>query len=197
MPVSWPAILPGEPRRWVGETDAAVWRTGVAGGLLADARRNLERISGEADAARAEGRRQEALAAMAAVAERLRVATAERLLRWAIERYREARQGPMLERAGGLFSSLTLGGFSRLVVDMRYTPPSLNGLRMTTAWCHRRHERWHPRPALSALSLAALELHLDRPGDALHRRRPGHQLRRRALAGRAGRAGRTVAPHTR
>ena len=67
---------------------------------------------------------------MAAVAERyLRVATAEHLLRWAIERYREARQGPMLERAGGLFSSLTLSGFSRLVVDYEHNPPSLNGLR--------------------------------------------------------------------
>ena len=157
------ASLPGELEALRVETDAAVAEQRRLGGLLADARRNLERISGEADAARAEGRRQEALAAMAAVAERyLRVATAERLLRWAIERYREARQGPMLERAGGLFSSLTLGGFSRLVVDYEHTPPSLNGLRSDNSLVPIEGMSDGTRDQLYlALRLAALELHLD------------------------------------
>ena len=157
------ASLPGELEALRVETDAAVAEQRRLGGLLADARRNLERISGEADAAQAEGRRQEALAAMAAVAERyLRVATAERLLRWAIERYREARQGPMLERAGGLFSSLTLSGFSRLVVDYEHTPPSLNGLRSDNSLVPIEGMSDGTRDQLYlALRLAALELHLD------------------------------------
>ena len=48
-------------------------------------------------------------------------------------------------------------------------------------------------PATSSISRAepggARAASRSCPGDALHRRRPGHQLRRRALAGRAGRAG--------
>ncbi|WP_159693615.1 YhaN family protein [Cognatazoarcus halotolerans] len=158
-----PAVREAELETSRVDAQAAMEEQGRLGGLLADARRKLERISGEADAARAEARRQEALAAMAGAAERyLRVATAARLLRWAIERYREARQGPMLERAGTLFSSLTLGGFGRLVVDYEHNPPSLNGARADNSVVPIEGMSDGTRDQLYlALRLAALELHLD------------------------------------
>src|SRR5690606_8120429 len=69
-------------------------------------------INGQSDAATAEARRQEALAEMEELAEQyLEAATAGRLLRWAIDRYRDQQQGPMLQRAGEVFSGLTLGQF--------------------------------------------------------------------------------------
>ena len=72
---------------------------------LDTARRELAAISGEANAARAEAKRQEALASMADAAERfVKVETASTLLKWAIDRYRERRQGPMLSRASSIFS---------------------------------------------------------------------------------------------
>ncbi|KHJ63590.1 ATP-binding protein, partial [Burkholderia glumae] len=87
-------------------------------------------IAGQSSAAIAEAKRQEALAAMGDTAEQyLEAATASRLLRWAIERYREQRQGPMLSRASEIFAGLTLGDFSRLVVDTERQPPELSARR--------------------------------------------------------------------
>ncbi|WP_175944997.1 YhaN family protein [Caballeronia sp. BCC1704] len=96
------------------------------------AERELKAISGEANAARAEAKRQEALAAMADAAERfIKVETASTLLKWAIDRYRERRQGPMLSRASAIFAELTLGAFSRLVVDYDRQPMALAAVRAT------------------------------------------------------------------
>jgi len=97
---------------------------------LAAANRELAAISGEANAARAEAKRQEALSAMADAAERfVKVETASTLLKWAIDRYRERRQGPMLSRASAIFCELTLGTFSRLVVDYDRQPMALAAVR--------------------------------------------------------------------
>ncbi|SAL38772.1 ATP-binding protein [Caballeronia concitans] len=97
---------------------------------LAAARRELDAISGEANAARAEAKRQEALSVMADAAERfVKVETASTLLKWAIDRYRERRQGPMLSRASAIFSELTLGAFARLVVDYDRQPMALAAVR--------------------------------------------------------------------
>src|SRR3546814_5869004 len=64
--------------------------------------------SSDLAAAKAESQRQQALARMADVTERyIKVFTAARLLRWSIDRYREQKQGPMLARAGAIFSGLT------------------------------------------------------------------------------------------
>lgn len=119
-------------------------------------------INGQADAATAEARRQEALAEMEEVAEQyLEAATAARLLRWAIDRYRDQQQGPMLQRAGEVFSGLTLGQFVRLGVDYEVQPPALVA--------RRQNERRVEVAGLSegtrdqlflALRIAALELHL-------------------------------------
>jgi uncharacterized protein YhaN len=49
-------------------------------------------------------------------------------LRWAIERYREKHQDPLLTRASGLFSRLTLGRYSGLRVDFDSAIPRLLGV---------------------------------------------------------------------
>ena len=130
---------------------------------LRTAETGLERIAGQDDAARAEAERQEALARMGNAVERyLRTYTAARLLRWAIERYREARQGPMLGRAGDIFAELTLGSFARLVVDYDRDPPVLHGQRPDGERVAIDGMSDGTRDQLYlALRLAALELHLE------------------------------------
>ncbi|MFA7668837.1 MAG: AAA family ATPase [Burkholderiaceae bacterium] len=82
------------------------------------ARRALEAISGDDAAAQAAARRQEALADMADVAERyVQLYVQHRLLERVTERYRERRQGPLLRRAGDMFSDLTLGAYAGLEID--------------------------------------------------------------------------------
>ncbi|MEA1648789.1 AAA family ATPase [Nitrospirillum sp. BR 11164] len=51
------------------------------------------------------------------------------MLRWAMDRYREQRQGPLLRRASDLFRTLTLGRFAELKVDYEPATPRLLGLR--------------------------------------------------------------------
>ena len=78
----------------------------------------FDALNGSDAAARAATRMQEAAAGMAEAAERyLRLKTAARLLQWSMERFRQTRQGPMLARASEIFQALTLGSFSRLLVD--------------------------------------------------------------------------------
>lgn len=130
---------------------------------LNSAQEALDRIAGQDDAARAESLRQEALARMSNAAERyIKVCTAARLLRWAIERYRETKQGPMLSRAGDIFASLTLGSFARLVVDYDSEPLTLYGQRATGEHVAIVGLSDGTRDQLYlALRLAALELHLQ------------------------------------
>ena len=85
---------------------------------LRDAKTAFESVGGSDAAAIAESARHSALAEIQEIAERfIQVRSAACLLRWAIERYRSQRQGPMLRRAGELFATLTLGSFSHLEVD--------------------------------------------------------------------------------
>lgn len=129
---------------------------------LADAVRKLDAITGTDAAAKAESQRQQALASMADAAERyIKVYTAARLLRWSIDRYREQKQGPMLARAGAIFSRLTLGSFQRLAVDFDREPMILEGLRSDGAKVGIGGMSDGTRDQLYlALRLAALELHL-------------------------------------
>ena len=127
----------------------------------AAAHQALDAISGGDAAAQAEARRQEALADMAEIAERyIRLQAEQRLLERVMERYRERRQGPLLARAGALFSDLTLGAHKGLMVDS------------DEALLHARRADGQlvPLEGLSdgtrdqlylALRLAALELYLD------------------------------------
>ncbi|MEJ6003986.1 AAA family ATPase [Paucibacter sp. AS339] len=119
-------------------------------------------IAGQDDAARAEGQRQDALAKMANAAERyVKVFTASRLLKWAIDRYRETKQGPMLSRAGEIFAALTQGSFQRLALDFDVTPLALQGLRSDGRLVGIGGMSEGTRDQLfMALRLAALELHM-------------------------------------
>jgi uncharacterized protein YhaN len=121
-------------------------------------------IGGSKDAASAESHRQEALADMADASERyIKVTTAVRLLTWAIDRYREQKQGPMLARAGAIFSTLTLGRYSRLFVDYEKTPLSLSALGSDGRQVEVSGMSEGTRDQLYlALRLAALELHLGK-----------------------------------
>jgi uncharacterized protein YhaN len=130
---------------------------------LANASRILSEIGGSDAAALAEAQRQEAISKMSDVAERyVKVLTAERLLRWSIDRYREEKQGPLLQRAGAIFTTLTSGSFRKLVVDFEREPMVLEGLRSDGKLVGIPGMSDGTRDQLYlALRLAALEMHLD------------------------------------
>jgi uncharacterized protein YhaN len=130
---------------------------------LANALRILSEIGGSDTAAQAEAQRQEALAQMSDVAERyVKVLTASRLLRWSIERYREDKQGPLLQRAGSIFSTLTFGSFHKLIVDFEREPMVLEGQRSDGKPVGISGLSDGTRDQLYlALRLAALEMHLE------------------------------------
>ena len=82
-----------------------------------EAQKAFEVIGGDDAAARAAADCEEALATMQDVAERyVRVRASAMLLRWAADRYRKEKQGPLLRRAGELFRVLTRNSFERLEV---------------------------------------------------------------------------------
>lgn len=98
-----------------GQIVEDISRLGAQHGQLKAA---FDALNGSDAAARAAAQQQEAAAGMAEAAERyLRLKTAARLLQWSMERFRQTRQGPMLARASEIFQALTLGSFSRLLVD--------------------------------------------------------------------------------
>ncbi len=83
------------------------------------AKTELDKISGKADAAGAEVDRQFALTDMGMAAERyVRMQTAAILLRWGMEKFRKEKQGPLLEGASKIFRVLTLDSFSKLMVNL-------------------------------------------------------------------------------
>ncbi|ATG92551.1 YhaN family protein [Methylomonas koyamae] len=129
----------------------------------ANALRALSEIGGSDAATQAEAQRQEALAQMSDAAERyVKVFTAGRLLRWSIDRYREEKQGPLLQRAGTIFSTLTSGSFSKLMVDFEREPMVLEGLRSDGKLVGISGMSDGTRDQLYlALRLAALEMHLE------------------------------------
>ena len=129
---------------------------------LAQATKLLADMGGADKAAQAEAQRQEALAKMSDVAERyIKVLTASNLLRWSIDRYRQEKQGPLLERASSIFATLTSGSFRRLVVDFEQEPMVLAGLRPDGKQVNIPGLSDGTRDQLYlALRLAALEMHL-------------------------------------
>lgn len=129
----------------------------------ANALRVLSEIGGSDAASQAEAQRQEAIAQMSDVAERyVKVFTAGRLLRWSIDRYREEKQGPLLHRAGFIFSTLTSGSFRKLIVDFEREPMVLEGLRSDGRLVGISGLSDGTRDQLYlALRLAALEMHLE------------------------------------
>ncbi|MEO8155027.1 MAG: chromosome segregation protein SMC, partial [Rhizobacter sp.] len=139
------------------ERYAALLQRRVTAQLAVDA------IGGQANAAIAEAKRQEALSAIGDAAEQyVETATASKLLRWAIERYRDRRQGPMLTRAGAVFSELTLGAFTKLVVHSEKEAPTLHAKRSNGQLVEVEGLSDGTRDQLYlALRIAALELRLE------------------------------------
>lgn len=123
----------------------------------------FEALVGKDDAAQAEAKRQEAIATMGDAAQRyLRLQTAARLLKWSMEKFRETKQGPMLAKASAIFSGLTLGSFSRLLVDSEEATPRLFGVRPDGQQVDVTGMSEGSRDQLYlALRLAALELQVD------------------------------------
>jgi len=146
-----------------GDLSNTVQRQTTLAAEVADASRILSNIGGSDAAALAEAQRQEAISKMSDVAERfVKVLTAERLLRWSIDRYREEKQGPLLDRAGSIFSTLTSGSFRKLVVDFDREPMVLEGLRSDGKLVGISGLSDGTRDQLYlALRLAALEMHLE------------------------------------
>jgi len=94
------------------------------------AQQAVDAIHGGSQAAVAEAQKQEALADMSSASEEyLQYATASCLLRWAVDRYRDRKQGPLLQRASSIFKNLTLGSFEKLRIDYDQAPPALLAYR--------------------------------------------------------------------
>jgi uncharacterized protein YhaN len=123
----------------------------------------FDALDGTDQAARAEAQRQEAIAAMADAAERyLRLRTAARLLKWSIEKFRETKQGPMLSKASSIFNAMTMGSFTRLLVDSEGDTPRLLGIRPSGEQVDVTGMSEGSRDQLYlALRLAALELQVE------------------------------------
>ncbi len=123
----------------------------------------FDALNGSDQGTAAEGRRQQAIAAMSDAASRyLSLQTARMLLKWSIEKFRETRQGPMLAKASGMFQTLTKGSFSRLLVDSDGDRPNLLGIRSDGQQVDVKGMSDGTRDQLYlALRLAALELQVD------------------------------------
>ena len=129
----------------------------------------MRTVDGDAAAARAEAKRQEALADIRQVSERyVRVRSSAMLLQWAIDRYRREKQAPLLKRASELFAKVT----SRSFEDLRVEYDSKDQAYLTG---RRTNGKVVPVSGMSsgtadqlylALRVAAIEDYLDR-SDAL------------------------------
>lgn len=157
-----PDALAAELQAGTSDEEALVNRLAALAAERQQVATRLDAMAGSADAAQAEGQRQEALAQMGeAVARYLQVRTAARLLRWATERYREERQGPLLAQASQVFAALTSGAFERLVVDADTEPPTLRARRPDGALLGVEALSEGTRDQLFlALRLAALHMHV-------------------------------------
>ena len=110
--------LPAEVERLAGEIDVDAERLRAMDLAVAEAARELEQIAGDEVAAGAAADRQLALAEIQEEGQRyLKLHTASVLLRWAMERHRQTKQGPLLARAAVLFRGLTCGSFALLRID--------------------------------------------------------------------------------
>jgi uncharacterized protein YhaN len=91
----------------------------------------FDAIGGDSRAAEAAAVRQAALAEMREVAEQyVCVRSAATLLQWAIDRYRQEKQAPLLKRAGEIFSILTGASFGHLRAEFdEHDRAQLAGLR--------------------------------------------------------------------
>jgi uncharacterized protein YhaN len=112
--------------RLLAEMDTEIAQAAEAVGNV---RRGFQALDHGADAALAAADAEQARAAMAAEAEAYLIKRSQAvMLRWAIERYRERRQNPLLARASELFATLTLGRYAGLNIDVEAESTRLVGV---------------------------------------------------------------------
>ena len=113
------------------EADELQKRLADAAEQRSQARDAFQAVGGDNKAANATEDKQEALAEMKEVAERyVRVRTSTLMLQWAIDRYRQEKQAPLLKYAGELFTRITAGSFTKFrVVYDEQDLPKLTGIR--------------------------------------------------------------------
>ncbi|MFA5355008.1 MAG: hypothetical protein WC291_12330, partial [Thermodesulfovibrionales bacterium] len=155
--------LPGEISRTDQRIAEMVAEISELDQTIGSERKEIERMDGSSRAAEAAEKNQELLSQLRDAAEHyLRLRMASSLLHSEIERYRTANQGPILTRASGLFSMLTLNSFSALKTE--YTSddrPVLAGLRSNGEIVHSTGMSEGTCDQLYlALRLASLEKHL-------------------------------------
>lgn len=93
------------------------------------ARKTIEALDHGAQASLAAADVEQARAAMATEAEAYLIKRAQAvMLRWAVDRYRDRRQSPMLARASQHFATLTLGRYAELRIDLEGDQPRLIGV---------------------------------------------------------------------
>ncbi|MGH7068467.1 MAG: ATP-binding protein, partial [Acetobacteraceae bacterium] len=134
-----------------------------------DSEREFAHIHGQDDAAGAESERQMAIAQMTGAIERyMTLQIGARMLRWAIDRYREEKQDPLLKRAGQIFAAITLESYNGLTVDFDGDKPLLKGRRANGKHVGVEALSSGTRDQLFlALRIAALEQHLESGGNPL------------------------------
>ena len=103
-----------------------------------ETRSAFESVGGDDTAAKAEAKRQEALAEMKEIAARYtHVRASAILLKWAIDRYRREKQAPLLKTASSLFALLTGNSFVSLRIDFDdQDRPQLVGVRSDGSTVH-------------------------------------------------------------
>jgi uncharacterized protein YhaN len=125
-----PDVLATEAQDFAGQLDTLNARIEAQSAELRAADMEFSSLGDSPEAAIAAFEMAEARSEMAEQAELYIRKRAElKLLRAAIDRYRREKQAPMLARASTLFSTLTLGAFSRLIVDFDGDTPRLAGVR--------------------------------------------------------------------
>lgn len=142
------------------ETAQKHWTESIQCRALGEAA--YSRIGGTDEAAIAESERQGALAEMAnAVEEYVRVRTGARLLTWALERYREEKQAPLLRTAGEYFALLTNGQHLKLMIEYAEAPRLVSKKADGTSVGIEGMSDGTSDQLFLALRLAALDMHLQ------------------------------------
>ena len=131
---------------------------------MLEAKAEYEAIGSSSDAAAAASRIKYAHAELETVAESfVRARAAERLLRWGVDYSRKQNQGPLLQKASTLFSTVTGGRYETLVVEYNDDKPVLAGVDSNGEQKRIAAMSDGTRDQLYlALRLAAVEDYMDR-----------------------------------
>ena len=110
-----------------------------------------------------EAKRQSAISDMRDAAERyVALRTQLTILKWALGKYREQAQGPMLTRASEYFRRLTLGRYKGLALDIETDPPRLVPVLSNDRFVDQAHlSDGTLKPFYLALRLASIEIYLE------------------------------------